>query len=155
MARPASPEKQREYDQLKCFLILWETHLTPNRVFKLDHPYSPINVLAGFERKFGVSRALIGLKQAVNDVLETCMDFSPQQIAAADASLAKGGAPTITQLWQGRSRQYRAILRRGHLRNDTEFYLASSILSDTASQVPSSERIALDNMVASYESRQA
>lgn len=83
------------------------------------------------------------------------MDFSAQQIAAADASLAKGSAPTITQLWQGRSRQYRAILRRGHLRNDTEFYLASSILSDMASQVPSSERIALDNTVASYESRRA
>ena len=155
MAKSVSPETQREYDQLKCFLIHWETHLTPNRVFEINHPYSPINMLAGFERKFGVSRALIGLKQAVNDVLETCEDFSPQQIAAADSSLAKSGASTITQLWQGRSRQYRAILRRGHLRSDTEYYLASSILADTASQVPSSERIALDDMVASYESKRA
>jgi len=155
MAKSTSPEKQREYDQLMSFLVHWETHLTPNRVFELSHPYNPINVLAGFERKFGVSRTLIGLKQAVNDVLETCEDFPPQQIAAADASLAKGGAPTITQLWQGRSRQYKAILRRGHLRNDTEFYLASSILANTASQVPPNELRALDDMVASYEFKRA
>ena len=155
MAKSASPEKQREYDRLKRFFIHWETHLTSNRVFELNHPYNPINVLAGFERKLGVSRTLIGLKQAINDVLETCEDFPPQQIAAADASLAKSGAPTITQLWQSRSRQYGAILRRGHLRSDTEFYLVSSILSDTASQVPASERSALDNMVASYESQRA
>jgi hypothetical protein len=155
MARSVSPDKQREYDELKSFFTHWETHLRPHRMFALDHPYNPINVLAGFERQLGVSRALAGLKQAVNDVLEGCEDFSPQQIAEADASLARAGAPTLTQLWQRRSRQYKAILRRGRLRNDTEFYLVSSILSDSASQVPSSERDMLGNMVASYESQRA
>ena len=155
MTKSLSPEKQREYDELKRFFTHWETHLTPYRVFALDHPHNPLNVLAGFERQLGLSRTLTGLKQAVNDVLESYEDFSPQQIAIADASLAEAGAPTLTQLWQSRSRQYKAILRRGRLRNDTEFYLVSAILSNTDSHLPSSERDVLSNMVVSYESQRA
>jgi len=146
---------RREYGELKRFFTHWETHLTPFRVFELDHPHHPLNMLAGFESQLGVSRALTGLRQAVNDVLEGCEDFSPEQISLADASLAKAGAPTLTQLWQRRSRQYKAILRRGRIRNDTEFYLVTSILSDTASQVPRQEQDLLGNMVASYESQRA
>ena len=155
MARSISPEKLREYDDLKRFFIHWQTHLSSYRPYAIDHPHNPINVLAGLERQLGVPRALVGLKQAVNDILEGCEDFSPKQIAGADASLAEAGAQTLTQLWHGRSRQYKAILRRGRLRDETEFYLVSSILSDTASQVPSSERERLSNMVASYESQRA
>ena len=155
MAKSVSSEKQREYDELKRFFTHWETHLTPYRVFKLDHPHSPLNMLAGFERDIGISRALTGLKQAVNDILEGCEDLTPEAIARADASLARVGAPTLSQLWQRRSRQYKAIVRRGKLRNDTEFYLVSSTLSDTASGVSGQEREMLGNMVASYESRRA
>ena len=150
MARSVSAEKQREYDELKRFFVHWETHLTPHRVLGLEHPHNPINVLAVYERQLGVSRVLPGLKQAVNDILEDFEDFSPQEIAAADASLARAGAPTMSQLWQGRSRHYKAILRRGRLRNDTEYYLASSIVCDTASQVPPDELDLLDRMVANY-----
>lgn len=155
MARSVSAEKQREYDELKRFFTHWQTHLASYQVFALDHPHNPINVLTSFERQLGISRALTGLKQAINDILESCEDFSAEQIAKADASLAASGAPTLTQLWQGRSRQYKAILRRGRLRNDTEFYLVSSILSDMASQLPTEERELLGNIVASYESQRA
>jgi hypothetical protein len=155
MARSVSPEKLREYGDLKRFFTHWQTHLTSYRPFALDHPHNPINVLASLERQLGVSRALVGLRQAVNDILEGCEDFSPQQVARADASLAEAGAPTLSQLWHGRSRQYKAILRRGRLRDETEFYLVSSILSDTASQIISSEREKLSNMVAGYESQRA
>lgn len=151
MVRSVSAEKQREYDELKRFFVHWETHLTPQRVLGLEHPHNPINVLAVYERQLGVSRVLPGLKQAVNDILEDFGDFSPKQIAAADASLAGAGAPTMSQLWQRRSRHYKALLRRGRLRNDTEYYLASSIVCDTASPVPPNELDLLDRMVANYE----
>ena len=155
MARTASPEKQREYDELKRFFTHWQTHLVSYRVFDLDHPHHPINMLARFESELGISRALTGLKQAVNDVLEGCGDFSPEQISQADASLSRAGAPTLTQLWQRRSRQYKVILRRGRIRNDTEFYLITSILADTTLQVPVLEQEVLGKMVASYESQRA
>jgi len=155
MPRSVSPERQLEYDALKRFFVHWETHLTPCRVFELNHPHNPINVLDAFERNVGISQALPGLKQAVNDALECCEEFTPDQIARADASLAEVGAPTLTQLWRLRSRQYQAILRRGHLRNDTEFYLTTSILSDTATPLTAQEHETLSTMVASYESRRA
>ena len=153
MAKSVSAEKQREFDELKRFYTHWETHLTSCRVFALDHPYNPLNILAGFERDLGISRSLPGLKQAVNDILESCEDYTPDSIAKADASLAGVGAPTLSQLWQRCSRQYKAIVRRGKLRNDTEFYLVSSILEDTASGVSAQEREVLGHIVASYESR--
>lgn len=155
MARTASPEKQREYDELKRFFTHWQTNLVSYRVFDLDHPHHPINMLARFERELGISRTLTGLKQAVNDVLEGCEDFSPEQISQADASLSRAGAPTLTQLWQRRSRQYKVILRRGRIRNDTEFYLITSILADTTLQAPVLEQEVLGKMVASYESQRA
>ena len=155
MPRSVCLEKQREYDELKRFFTHWETHLTPCRIFEPSHPHNPLNVLAALERDLGISQALTGLKQAVNDVLEGCEDLNPEEVARADASLAHVGAPTLTQLWQRRSRQYKALLRRGRLRNDTEFYLATSILSDTTSQASAQDREALGAMVASYESRQA
>lgn len=155
MARIASPEKQHEYDELKLFFTHWETHLARHRVFELDHPHHPLNMLTSLERELGVSRALAGLKQAVNDVLESCEDFSPEQISLADTSLSNAGALTLSQLWHRRSRQYKSILRRAQIRNDTEFYLVTSILSDTTSQASLHERETLNAMVASYESRRA
>jgi hypothetical protein len=155
MPRLASPEKQREYEELKRFFVHWETHLRTYRVLELSHPHSPINVLAKFEQELGVSRALTGLKQAINDVLESCQDFTPDQFAQADASLSAVGALTLTQLWRRQSRQYKAILRRGKLRNTSELYLADSILSDTASNLPPQEIAQLQTMVAAYESQRA
>ena len=155
MTRSVSKEKQHEYDELKKFFTHWQTHLATYQIFPLDHPYNPLNVLASFELRFGISRSLIGLKQAVNDILESYEDFSPDQISKADLSLASVGAPTLTQLWRTRSRQYKAILRRRFIRDDTEFYLVSSVLADTASQVSTEDREALDAMVASYELQRA
>jgi hypothetical protein len=154
MPRSVSLEKKRKYDELKRFFAHWETHLTPCRIFELSHPHNPLNVLAALERDLGVSQALAGLEQAVNDALESCDDLAPDEVARADASLAAVGAPTLTQLWQRRSRQYKALLRRGHLRSDTEFYLATSILSDTTIEVSPQDRESLGAMVATYESRQ-
>ena len=155
MARSVSTEKQREYEELKRFLTHWLTRVEPIPLFSLDHPHHPLNVMAGFERELGISRTLEGLKQAVNDVLEDCEDFLPEQIEAANASLMMAGAPTLTEMLRRRSRMYKAILRRGSLRNDTEFYLVNAIVSDTASEISDQDRETLDSMMARYESSRA
>ena len=155
MARSVSTVKQREYEELKRFFTHWLRCVEPIPLFAPDHPHHPLNVLASFERELGIPRALDGLKQAVNDVLEDCEDFSPEQIAEANASLTVAGAPTLTEMWRRRSRKYKAILRRGSLRNDTEFYLVNSIVSDTASEISEQDRETLGSMMASYESSRA
>lgn len=75
MVRIMSKEKKIEYEELKMFFVIWETHVSTQKIFELSHPYHPINVLAAMESKHGVSFALGGLKQAINDNLEICEDF--------------------------------------------------------------------------------
>jgi len=153
MATRISQARTSEYDELKRFLVHWETHLSPIRIFPIDHPHNPVNVLAGFEAKLGVAKTLPGLKQAINDVLELVPDLTPAFRAQADTSLASVGAPTLTQLWQRRSAHFNRLLRRGDLRTDTEYYLVTSVLADTASNLPPQVSQTLTDMVARYESR--
>ena len=153
MATRISQAKASEYDELKRFFVQWETHLNPIRIFPIEHPLNPVNVLAGFEGQLGISKALPGLKQAINDVLELVPDLTPAFRAHADTSLAAVGAPTLTQLWQRRSAHFNRLIRRGDLRNATEYYLISSVLADTASDLPAQVLETLGNMVARYESR--
>lgn len=109
--------------------------------------------MAAIEQRFGRSRALAGLKQAINDNLEFAVDFEPDIIARIDEVLHQSGAPTLTQLLAHQSKLLRAILRRGKIRNDTEFYIVSSVLSDTFADRPESETAALGSMSLAYEQK--
>ncbi|MDR7132842.1 hypothetical protein J2X06_000026 [Lysobacter niastensis] len=148
-----SEEKLREYGELKRFFEVWETQLFPNQFFAPDHPHHPINVLAAIEQRAGRSRALTGLKQAIGDILEGVQDLAPGQIAQLDDALRQAGALTLTLLLARQSKVFKAILRRGQIRNDTEFYLISAALSDTSSVRSETEIATLGSMVAAYEAR--
>ena len=153
MPRQMSEEKLREYGELKRFFEVWETQLFPNQFFAADHPHHPVNALASIEQRFGRSRALSGLKQAINDNLESVEDYRPEQIARIDEALHQAGAPTLTQLVVRQSKAFRAILRRGKIRNDAEFYMVSAVLSDTSTDRPDAEIATLGSMVAAYEAK--
>ncbi|MFD1297750.1 hypothetical protein ACFQ4Q_14045 [Lysobacter gummosus] len=153
MPRQISEERLREYGDLKRFFEVWQTQLFPNQFFRADHPHHPVNALAAIEQRFGRSRALAGLKQAINDNLEFAVDFEPDIIARIDEVLHQSGAPTLTQLLAHQSKLLRAILRRGKIRNDTEFYIVSSVLSDTSADRPESETAALGSMSLAYEQK--
>lgn len=151
MKGKVSAEKLLEYEELKKFFIHYTTHFLPLPI-PLDHPAHPVNSLASLESAFGISRALVGLRQGVNDFLEDSADLSPTQIAVADASLSEAGAMTLTEAIRRRSKVYKNIWTRKKIRNDTEFYLVSTVLSDTALRLPETERAALNSMVSAYES---
>ena len=153
MPRQMSEEKQREFDELKQFFQVWETQLFPNQYFAADHPHHPLNALSSIEQKFGRSRALAGLKQAINDNMEIVGDFRPEQIAHVDKVLQQAGALTLTQMISRQSKAFRAILRRGKIRNDTEFYMVSAALSDTSSGRPEAENATMGSMVVAYEAK--
>src|SRR5688572_23315537 len=153
MPRQTPEEEQREYDELKRFSAVWETQLFPNQFFPADHPHHPVNALATIEQQRGRSLALTGLKQAIGDILEGAQDLAPGQIAQLDDALRQAGALTLTLLLARQSKVFKAILRRGHIRNDTEFYLISAALSDTSAARSEAEIAALGSMVAANEAR--
>ena len=137
------------------FFTHWQTHIQPSRFFSLEDARNPINAINKIETHLGAAQALSGLSQAVNDTLEMCEDWPPDLVSLVDQSLAQAGSPTLTNLRHRRSRKYKSILRRGRLRDDSEFYLVTGILSDTTIELPESEREVLDNLVGSYESQRA
>ncbi|WP_297835059.1 hypothetical protein [Thermomonas sp.] len=153
MARRPSEEKLREYENLKRFLVHWLTHVSPWPGLDLSDPIHPLNVLASFERKLPFSQVLSGLKQAVNDSLEGTEDWTSDRIQRADASLEAVGAPSLSLLLTRQSKQFRRIIRRGRIANNSEFYLVSAALADTVSARSAEELAALSAMLAAYEAR--
>ncbi len=150
MPRKISEEKRHEYEELKTFFVHYVTRILRLPV-PLDHPAHPVNSITALELMFGISRALAGLKQAVNDIIENCEDLSPSEISLADASLASAGSITLTEAIRRRSKLYKAILKRGKIRNETEFPVVSAIRSDTALNLPESEISILDLLIVAYE----
>ena len=152
MTKSAPNEKLREYEGLKKFYCHYWIHLAPSFPIAIDHPAHPVNSLSSLEQNFSLSRALTGLKQAFNDILEDVEDLSPQQIAAADTSLRAAGSVTLTDLVNRRAKLHKSVLRRGEIRNDTEFYLVSSLLADTSRSLSDQDVSRLNSLVLAYES---
>ena len=64
MPRTMSPEREREYAELHAYLDYFSTHISG---IDPSDPIHPTNVGRGIVEKYGRSKALDGLKQAVND----------------------------------------------------------------------------------------
>jgi hypothetical protein len=148
MARQMSPEKEREYAELNAFLDIYATH-----VMKID-PKSPAHPTNAGERivaAVGKAKALVGLRQAINDTLEGLQDLSAEQLRPLDIALKQAGIVTITELRRRYSRQFKAILKRGSIRNETEYYMIKATLDDCAGSVAQAEREQLGSMLLAYE----
>ena len=150
MPRRPSPEKEREYAELAAFLDLWSTHVN-----KIDpgNPAHPTNVGREILAQYGFSKALEGMRQAINDTLEDLPDLSPESIRELDAILQSGGVVTITELRRRCSSRYRTILKRGALRNETDYHLVKNILDDVDSSIDAAERDHLCTMLLAFEQR--
>ncbi len=153
MSRKPQEEKQREFAELKRFFVHWVSHVSPNRLLPLSHPGNPVNVLERFEQHLPFSQVLSGLKQAVNDCLESTEDWDRETIQKVDDSLAKAGAPSLSEMLVARSTAFRQMVRRRQIRNDTEYYLVAAALADTNSGRPPDEIELLSAMQLAYETR--
>lgn len=147
MARAMSPEKEQEFVELEAFLDFYAT-----AVMGIDpaNDIHPATQLRGIAAQVGKSKALVGLRQAVNDCLEWVEDATPEEISALDSALKSRGIVTFTELMVRKSRKYRAVLKRGRIRNDTEYYIVDAAASDLSIAMPEDERRQLDCMLAGY-----
>jgi hypothetical protein len=153
MARKPAGEKVREYEELKKFFVHWLREVSPRSHLEANDPIHPLNVLARFEQQLTFSQVLAGLRQAVGDSLEEAEDWDSVRIRRADEQLRAAGAPTLSQLITSRSKKFRQILRRGRIRDDTEFYLVSAALADTGTERSGEEMEQLSAMLVAYEAR--
>jgi hypothetical protein len=148
MQLAASDKTEKEYDELNAFLSHFATAYWG---FPSDSPIHPANVGREIVAQFGKTKALVGLRQAINDVVEEAQDFSPTQVSQLDSDLRELGIVTLSELRQRHSRQYKAIRKRGTIRNEGEFYLVKAILEETAPILDPEELNALNEMIRRFE----
>lgn len=152
MPRRSSPEKEAEYAELCAFLDMWATS-----VWKVDPESSahPANVAHRIREKLGLSKALLSIRQAINDTLEGLRDWKPESIRDLDVALRNDGYLTITELRRRYATRYKAILKRGALRSEEDYYLVKDILDDVESPIDGDEREYLGQMVLAFDSKRS
>ncbi|WP_437334074.1 hypothetical protein [Sorangium sp. So ce394] len=150
VARQMSPERQREWQELRAFFDFWERRLFPS-FMPPDDPRHPANVLEQIAEELGPSKALQGLKQAIHDIVEQYGHLSGEEIRRADTALAANGLLTFSEVRRRYWSRYRAVLKRGAIRNETEFYLLKGIADDLTSGPSDDERAQISTLLSEYE----
>lgn len=150
MARQMSKERELEYAELHAYLDFYSTH-----AMGIDpaNPIHPTNVGKRIVEKFGRSKALDGLKQAVNDTVEDLNGQPLEYIQRLDAALRERGIITFSEIRRRYSSSYKRILKRGKIKTDTEYYIVAGILADPSSIASDDERNILEKLASEYGPR--
>lgn len=130
-----------------AFVSFYTTHVsgvTPTSTFNIE------TVCAGIVEQHGKSKALEGLRQAANDVIEELSDKQAAGVAALDEALRASGLITASEVRRRYASSYKRIVKRGTIRNDTEYYLINGIVVDLANCIPDEERATLQRLLDSY-----
>jgi hypothetical protein len=119
----------------------------------LDDPGHPANAVDRIADKFGASKALQGLKQAIHDTVEEHSELRGENLCVVDSALAAEGLLTFSEIRRRYWSKYRAILKRNKIRDETEYYLLRGISGDFAIELPTDERTQIDALLGQYESK--
>ena len=143
-----SPEREREYAEVNAYLDWYSTNVSG--IDPAD-PIHPTNVGKRIVDEYGKSKALDGLKQAVNDTVEELVDQPQNFIENLDASLREAGLLTFSEIRRRYASSYKRVLKRGSIKNDTEYYLIVGVLADFTTSADDDERATLGRLVSNYE----
>ncbi len=152
MVRTLYSEEQREYNELKRFLMTLAT-------FRDKQLGSPVSMVASFEGVFaGVRRGrvvpLSALRQAAHDMVAWSRHLPESIVRDADAYLKGRGSVTLTMMAHRLDGVVPKLLKRGRIRTDEEFYIITEPLSDVSSQgLKGDARLKAERMVGVYESK--
>ena len=143
-----STQDEREYQELAAFIGAYATRFWG---FGPEHPLNPANVNRESESLFGRAKALAGLRQAVNAMIEESQDLEPGQLAEFDDELRAAGSVTLSELRERNARLYRGVRERGAIRDDAEFYVVQAIVEETGPILSAEERELLTAMLRKFE----
>ncbi|GLQ98189.1 hypothetical protein [Dyella mobilis] len=148
MPKTMAPERVREFDELSHYVDFFATHL-----WNIDpaSPSHPAHSLTTIIQKYGMSRALQGLRQAVNGTLESTAHLPIASLLELDSRFGSAGIISISEMRRRYSARYRHVVKRGKIRNDTEYYLVNGILADAAIQMTDEQRALLQKLLDAYE----
>ena len=140
-------EADMAYPQLKKFFEFYVARYPP--VPGLPPESHPVACLEMLE-KVSASKARVGLRQAINDIIEMSLRLDPREVCEMDAELRTLGIVTLSQVRRESGRHFAKIVRQGEIKNATEYYLVRNMLDDRAEKSPEERRL-LMKMVSEYE----
>ena len=139
-----------EYPALKAFWVAWEDRFPPSATLPPEH--HPVAVLERFEKE-SMSKARSGLGMAIGDTLEMSWDMPQDEVEAIDRDFIARGLLPLSELRRRYSRQFRALLKRGRIRDEEDYYLVAGILASFTGDATDEERQQLEDLVAKFESQ--
>lgn len=139
-----------DYQSLKIFLDRHFEWYAPK--YPTTPPGSPSQFLARIEAT-SLANAKKGLQMALNDIAEETTEWTPEQVAAADARFSSAGTFTLSEIRRRYSKKYLQILKRGVIRSETEYYLVKGIIDGSGIEPGASEATQLQTMLHDYEVR--
>ena len=137
-----------EYQSLKAFWVAWEARFPITTDLPPEH--HPLAVLERFEKE-SMAKARSGLGMAISDTLEMSWDMPAEEIQAIDAEFKARGILPLSELRRRYSRQFKAIIKRGKIRNEEEYYLIAGILASFTGDAIDEERQQLEMLVSNFE----
>ena len=82
--------------------------------------------------------------------MERSFHFNHAEVESLDSELRKRGVVTLSELRRRYSKSYAKIIKRGQLKNETEYYLLRNVLFDPTEKTPD-ERKLLEKLISDYE----
>ena len=152
MPRLLAPEREKEYQELLAFADFYTTvkFLSNPKNASLNPPDIK-KAAAEIVIKYGKSKALIGTRQAINDIVEDLSDESPEYIELLNEGLRAAGLLTVSEIRSRYATSYKRILRRKAIKTETEYYLVNGLVVDQANALNDKDRAALQSMLDAYE----
>lgn len=141
---------EEDYQALKVFLdkhFEWYA-----RKYPTTPPVTPSQFLEKIEAT-SRANARKGLQMALNDIAEDTTDWTPEQVAAADAKFTTVGTFTMSEVRRRYSKKYLQILKRGTIRSETEYYLVKGIVDSGGIEPGAMEATQLQAMMNDFEMR--
>jgi hypothetical protein len=151
MSRPLSAEREREFQELFAFVDFYMTHVSK---VETTSERNMSTFCTNIIRQYGKSKALDGLRQATNDIIEELSDRPIAGIAVLDEALRAHGILTASEARRRYASSYRRIVKRGSVRDDTEYYLLNGIVVDLGNGLADDERAVLQRLLDGYAAKQ-
>lgn len=140
-----SPEAQ----ELARFVgFFYDRYMNAGRRFPPEvHPLRFVSEMA--EKSPG--QALSGLKMAVGDCIEMTSRWNCTRVEELDEALRSNGIITLSEIRRRYWRRFKAILERGKIRNEQEYYFVKAVSLDTST--PMAEASVLELLLEDFEAR--
>jgi hypothetical protein len=144
----AKNKPELDYTKMRAFFSFYVERFY-SKLDSLPPEHWPLAVLEASEKQ-SPKKASQGLRQAVNDCLEMSLRFDHAEVEKLDTELHERGIVTLSEMRRLYSKGYAKIVKRGRIRNDTEYHHISNLLHDPTEK-PLEELELLEKLISDYE----